>query len=369
MIERIKNIDIFSPYIVVFAILVFLGMGYFGSFNYRFDSPLSIEAILIILYSVLIFIIGVLIIGKFFVFKKSNISQFNFTLSISKLLNEKLLVFLVLIALSLQIINLIYLGGIPLFNSILKANATTNLWRISYILFLPSINILIAKYYNKKYFLLILFALLLYTLNGYRTSIIAILISLFITFYYLGNLNRKIAIIFIVLMGGLGLAIGFIASQSIVGQNWMLNPLELVFYRAGFTLKVFDNIVPLAGSTGGHILAMVFSSGSPRTFIGEYVLHYHALITSTLFGPVYLDFGLIGLTIQMFFFGSFLKLIYMIQKNIKGLAIGIYAIILAHILIWIETGPTDIMIWFFLLLGCILIVFNKDKIQFKGINS
>ena len=358
---KIKNIDIFSPYIVVVAILIFLTMGYIGSFNYRFESPLSNEAVLLVLYSCLVFLVGVFFTTKFFKFKKTNKPN-NF---LDKIITKKILIALILIAFLLQIINLYFLGGIPLFSSILKANATTNYWRVSYLLFLVSINILIAKFYNKKYFILILIGLALFTLNGYRTSIMGILISLFVTFFYIGKINRKLFILFIVLISTLGLAIGFITSQSIVNQEWMLNPLELVFHRAAFTLKVFDYIIPLAGSTSGYILSMVFSSGSPRTFIGEYVLHYHSLITSTLFGPVFLDFGVIGLSIQMLFFGIFLKLIHIIQKNINGLAIGIYSIILAHTLIWIETGPTDLMIWLLFVLGFILVIFNYKNIEFS----
>ena len=158
------------------------------------------------------------------------------------------------------------------------------------------------------------------------------------------------------------MAIGYIASQSIATQHWTLNPLELVFYRAAFTLEVFEKIIPLGASTHGNILSMIFSSGSPRTFIGEYVLHYTVCLTSTLFGPVYLDFGLIGLTIQMLVMGIFLELIYKLKK---GIGVGIYSIILIHTLIWIETGPTDIMIWFLYLLGLILIAinFNYTKIN------
>ena len=143
----------------------------------------------------------------------------------------------------------------------------------------------------------------------------------------------------------------------------MLNPIELIFYRAGFTLEVFQRILRLGGTTNGHILSMIFSSGSPRTFIGNYVLTDNVCLTSTLFGPVYLDFGLIGLTIQMAFLGAFLKLINKIAKAEKGIAIGIYSIILVHTLIWIETGPTDIMIWIFFLLGVILIALNYRNIK------
>jgi uncharacterized membrane protein len=103
---------------------------------------------------------------------------------------------------------------------------------------------------------------------------------------------------------------------------------------------------------------MIFSSGSPRTFIGEYVLHYNVCLTSTLFGPVMLDFGYIGLTIQMLFMGAFLGAIHKIKN---GAGIGIYAFILTHTIIWIETGPTDIMIWFLYLIGLIYIILSFYK--------
>ena len=38
--------DFFNPLIIVAAILVFLTMGYIGSFNYRFEDPLNINVIL-----------------------------------------------------------------------------------------------------------------------------------------------------------------------------------------------------------------------------------------------------------------------------------------------------------------------------------
>jgi uncharacterized membrane protein len=84
-------------------------------------------------------------------------------------------------------------------------------------------------------------------------------------------------------------------------------------------------------------------------------------LTSTLFGPVYLDFGLIGLTIQMAFMGVFLGLVHKLKK---GIGVGIYSIILTHTLIWIETGPTDIMIWFLYLIGVVLCPFSEKIIIF-----
>jgi uncharacterized membrane protein len=83
-------------------------------------------------------------------------------------------------------------------------------------------------------------------------------------------------------------------------------------------------------------------------------------LTSTIFGPAYLDFGLIGLAIQMLFMGAFLETVHKLKK---GMGAGIYSIILTHTLIWIETGPTDIMIWFLYLIGFVLIIINFNHIK------
>ena len=347
-----KKYDYFNPLIVVVAILLFLVMGYIGSFNYRFADPLDSEVILTVIFACIIFSTGYLLV------------KYKISLKINEIdiLSEKLLLIFTIIALILQSINLVLLGGIPLFNSTLKANATTNIWRIAYPLFLIMINFLLAKYYNKKYLILVLTGALIFALNGYRTSVLGILGSSFITLYYLDKISKKFAVIFIsIIIIGLML-IGYIASQSIANQHWTLNPLELIFYRAGFTLEVFERILPLSGTTHAKILSMIFSSGSPRTFIGEYVLHDNVCLTSTLFGPVMLDFGYIGLTVQMLFMGVFLGLI---DKVKKGVGIGIYSIILTHTVIWIETGPTDIMIWFLYLIGFIyLIISLKSSVKY-----
>ena len=348
---KIEKIDFFQPFIIVVAIVAFLAMGYVGSFNYRFENPLNTEVMLTVLFSCLIFTAGIIAVK--YKINVENTKELTF-------LSERLLLILVIIALILQILNMVLLDGIPLFDSVLKSKATTNIWRIAYPLFLIMSNLLLAKYYDKKYLLLVVFGALIFGLNGYRTSVLGILGSTFITLYYLKKISRKLGIIFIgtILIGILG--VGYIASQSIANQHWTLNPVELIFYRAAFTLEVFEKIIPLGRTTNGHILSMIFSSGSPRTFIGNYVLHYDVCLTSTLFGPVYLDFGLIGLTIQMLFMGTFLQLVHKLKE---GIGVGIYSIIITHTLIWIETGPTDIMIWFLYLLGLVLIIINFNYIK------
>ena len=333
-----NKITIFHPLILPVAFLIFLTMGYIGSFNYRFTDPLNIKVISTVILACVVFTAGILITKIDFKDKKIDF------------LNEKLLLILLAVGLLLQSLNLVLLGGIPLFSSTLKSSATTNLWRIAYPLVLITLNLLLAKFYQRKYILLIILCGVIFTLNGYRTSVLGILGSSFITLYLKNKISNKVSVILVILIASLIVIVGYIASQSIATQHWTLNPLELIFYRAAFTLEVLEKIIPLNGSTHGHILSMIFSSGSPRTFIGNYVLHYNVCLTSTLIGPILLDFGYIGLIIQMFFMGVFLKLMYK-TKNI-----GLYSIILTHSLIWIETGPTDIMIWFLYLIGLIYII-------------
>ena len=336
---------IFNPLIIVFATIIFLIMGYVGSFNYRFENPVNNQVILTVIFSIVVFSIGYLITTKF------NLKNKNIVI-----LNEKSILIITIIALILQCINLILLGGIPLLDSTLKSNATTNIWRVAYPLFLIFLNILLYKHYNRKYLLLIILGGFIFGLNGYRTSVLGILGSSFITLSFLEKITEKMIAVFILIIITGVLSMGYIASQSIANQTWTLNPVELIFYRAAFTLEVLEKIIPLHTTTNGHILSMIFSSGSPRTFIGEYVLHYTVCLTSTIFGPVLLDFGYVGLTLQMLIISTFLGFLYKLKSQI-----WIYSIILIHTIIWIETGPTDIMIWFFYFIGLIILFLNKYK--------
>ena len=160
---NLKRIDFFNPLIIVAAILVFLAMGYIGSFNYRFEDPLNLEVILTIFFSCPVFAVGAIAVKyKIEIAERKEID----------FLSEKILVALVVIALLLQALNLVLIGGIPLFNSVLKSNATTNIWRIAYPLFLIMINILLAKHYDRKYLMLVVLGALVFGLNGYRTSVL-----------------------------------------------------------------------------------------------------------------------------------------------------------------------------------------------------
>ena len=274
--------------------------------------------------------------------------------------NELILVGLVSLGILLQIINIALLGGIPLFSATLKAKAATKIWLISYIIFLPSINVLLAKYNRKSHYLLLLIGLVLFALTGYRTTPIAIMLSALITLYYTRDVDVKYIILAILAIAVVLLAVGFIAVQAISWQHWSLNPIELVSYRAAFTLNVLSKAIENQFTTMGNLfyttLTGFFTHSDARVLVGQATIGRVHSITSTIFGPALLDFGIVGMLIQMFLIGLILKTLHSIQNHSKSIFTAFYGILLAQTIIWIETGPTDVVVWLFYLIGIFLII-------------
>ena len=363
------NFDLFNPLIVVVMTILFLiiamPMWYFYQ---ELPSP-NIDLYLYIGLGLLFFIFGVFL-SNYILSKKFKI---NVDYDPRKVLNpeklslsnpyskkEMILVGLVLLGILLQIINIALLGGIPLFSATLKAKAATKIWLISYIIFLPSINVLLARYNRKSHYLLLLIGLVLFALTGYRTTPIAIMLSALITLYYTRDVDVKYIILAILAIAVVLLAVGFIAVQAISWQHWSLNPIELVSYRAAFTLNILSKAIENQFATMGNLfyatLTGFFTHSDARVLVGQATLGQVHSITSTIFGPALLDFGIVGMLIQMFLLGIILKTLHSIQNYKKEVFTAFYGILLAQTIIWIETGPTDVVVWLFYLIGIFLII-------------
>ena len=363
------NFDLFNPLIVVVMTILFLiiamPMWYFYQ---ELPSP-NIDLYLYIGLGLLFFIFGVFL-SNYILSKKFKI---NVDYDPRKVLNpeklslsnpyskkEMILVGLVLLGILLQIINIALLGGIPLFSATLKAKAATKIWLISYIIFLPSINVLLAGYNRKSHYLLLLIGLVLFALTGYRTTPIAIMLSALITLYYTRDVDVKYIILAILAIAVVLLAVGFIAVQAISWQHWSLNPIELVSYRAAFTLNILSKAIENQFATMGNLfyatLTGFFTHSDARVLVGQATLGQVHSITSTIFGPALLDFGIVGMLIQMLLLGFILKTLHSIQNYKKEIFTAFYGILLAQTIIWIETGPTDVVVWLFYLIGIFLII-------------
>ncbi|WP_407375397.1 oligosaccharide repeat unit polymerase family protein [Methanobrevibacter sp.] len=353
-----KKYDIFSPMVFVLLVIVYLIVSQVA-FHYHLNRLVGVDlyTIGVIFLGLAFFILGIVLSNYFLKNKEITLKSEK----VDKIFSERLVLSLVIIGILLQVVNLIYLGGIPLFSGYLKARAATRIWLLSYLIFLPSINILLAKYDNKKYYLLFILGLLLFVSTGYRTTAMAIVISVLITLYYTKDLPWKYLILSIIAIFILLVAVGFIAVKSIEWQTWRSTPIELLFYRAGYTLQVLDHAAFMQGSTHGQLLYNTlmgfFKSSDPRVIVGSTTLGYAHSTTSTIFGPALLDFGLIAMLVQMTILGIVINLIYKVQTNVKSIFIGLYAILMAHLIIWIETGPTDLVVILFYLISIILLIY------------
>ena len=364
-----KNFDLFHPLIIVAMVILFLLIAVPMWYFYQKLPAPDLSLYLYIGIGLLSFILGIYL-TKYLLKNKFSSLYSNHTnegINPQKLSlfekyskNELIIVALVSVGILLQIINIVLLGGIPLFSATLKAQAASKIWLLSYIIFLPSINVLLAKYNRKSHYALLLIGLILFALTGYRTTPIAIMLSSLITLYYTRDIDLKYIILAIVAIALMLLAVGFIAVQAISWQHWTLNPIELVSYRAAFTLNILVRAIENQFSTMGALfyatLTGFFTHTDPRVLVGIATLSQDHSITSTIFGPALLDFGIVGMIIQMFFIGFILKLLHSIQNNKKSIFTAFYGILLAQTIIWIETGPTDVVVWLFYLFGIILTI-------------
>jgi oligosaccharide repeat unit polymerase len=356
---NIKKLDIFNPMILVVLVLVYLLFSFIG-FEFHLKELVGINnfTLIVVFLGLIAYIMGIFT-------SKYLLDKHDFRIDESRLqylTSRRTLLGIVILGIVFQIINMIYLGGIPLFSGYLNAKAVTRIWLASYLLFLPSINLLLAKYDDKKYYVLFLIGLLLFVLTGYRTTAMAIVLSVFITVYYTKDLPWKYIILSLASIFVLLMVVGYVAVKSIEWQTWTLNPLELLFYRAGYTLQVLDYAVFMQHSTNGQLLYNTlmgfFKSTDPRVIVGSTTLGYAHSTTSTIFGPALLDFGLWAMLVQMFILGVLLKIFYNVQREYNGIFIALYAMLLAHTIIWIETGPTDLVIYLFFVLSIIMVAYS-----------
>lgn len=354
-----KKIDIFSPLVLVLLVIIYLIFSQIA-FQYHLKElvGININTIYIIFLGLLLYVGGICLSDYMLKNREFSVNESK----LDKIFSEKVVLSFVILGILLQVVNLLYLGGIPLFSGYLKAHAATRIWLVSYLVFLPSVNILLARYDNKKYYVLFFIGLILFVFTGYRTTVMAIVISMLITVYYTRDLKWKYLILAILAIFVLLLIVGYVAVKSIEWQTWTLSPLELLFYRAGYTLQVLDKAVLLQGSTHGQLiyntLMGFFKSTDPRVIVGSTTLGYAHSTTSMIFGPALLDFGLYAMLIQMFLLGVIMNFIYKIQKSLKNIFVALYAILLAHVFIWIETGPTDLVVLLFFLITLIIIFYS-----------
>ena len=348
--------DLFSPSIFIFVYISFIFVGLFFKEEY-ITYNLNFMMIFYVLFGLSCFYIGTKInlkVNKIYILIMIFILLFYYSFvlySYLAFLIVPVLFFVLrldfkkysnlfyLLGMVLLISNLIYIKDIPLFNPDVKRKALTIIFVCGYSLFYIGFNFQTLKKFKPELFILGFFVLFLY---GYRTYILILILSTIIVLYYKKEIRTNLWIF--------GLAIVVFFAYNIIflhftSQRWKLDFLDLVFYRISYTVYVLNRIVEISGFSGYcHDLWLHPITGN---IVGKIILGYDHNTTSTILGPLILDFGIFEVSL-MIFFGSVLGTIRKRIDNLKK-AIPYYSILLSITLLCVEISPVPLIIFPYLI--------------------
>ena len=204
----------------------------------------------------------------------------------------------------------------------------------------------------------------------YRTPIIAILLMMIIIAYY-GEILSVWEVILGALIGVFAImGIGYLRSLNELAISSNTSMFSTLENRANFTMHVLNLLNQISGNFGilhGKMIAssMPGSDLGRRMLVGKLIAwRTEVTVTPTLLGQMIVDFGKIGVALEMCLLGFILGTGYKIIKITKDtFYIAIYSLILTYSILGVETGILDIQIlfYFFIISFIYLAVILKGK--------
>ena len=364
-----KNIilkkHIFNPLIVLFLFALFLLLS--------LNKP-SISLTITLLIGFIAFFIGSAILPKYLIKDSVNIIQFKrkdiYSIGFC----------LILISIVFFFISVTSVGGIPLLKPsiryLLKPALTMPVFLI-----IPG-TCMVASVYLKDFqdkkitrsqarfrFLLLLgidcaFLLLL----GYRTPLLASFLIIIIIGFY-GNIVSLWEVVIGALIGvGAIVGIGYFRSLGEMTITSSTSPIYSLQSRADFTLHVLNLLDFIGGNFGithGKLLASSIpgSDLGPRMMVGKLIAwRTEVTVTPTLIGQMVVDFGKVGVFVEMCLLGLILGVGFKIMQITKNyFYIGIYSLILTYTILGIETGILDIQVLLYFAIAILIYLINVKK--------
>ena len=356
---------IFNPLIVLFLFALFLLLS--------LNKP-SISLTITLLIGFIAFFIGSAILPKYLIKDSVNIIQFKrkdiYSIGFC----------LILISIVFFFISVASVGGIPLlkpsFRYLLKPALTMPVFLI-----IPG-TCMVASVYLKDFqdkkitrsqarfrFLLLLaidcaFLLLL----GYRTPLLATFLIIIIIGFY-GNIVSLWEVVIGALIGiGAIIGIGYFRSLGEMTITSSTSPIYSLQSRADFTLHVLNLLDFIGGNFGithGKLLASSIpgSDLGPRMMVGKLIAwRTEVTVTPTLIGQMVVDFGKVGVFVEMCLLGLILGVGFKIMQITKNyFYIGIYSLILTYTILGIETGILDIQVLLYFAIAILIYLINVKK--------
>ncbi len=375
--SKILKEEIFSPLIVLVTFTLFLLLA---------TDPISRDLQIVLIIAFVSFFIGSIIFPRFILNNQNE--EFNKPDKKNKipLFDTKdiysLGFCLTLIGIIFLFISIASVGGLPILKSSLRYSLKP-IFTMPVFLVIPGIG-LIASHRLNQYkngeisriqvrfrFLVLTFIGIITVLTlEYRTPIIAILLMMIIIAYY-GEILSIWEVILGALIGVCAImGIGYLRSLNELAISANTSIFSTLETRANFTMHVLNLLNQISGNFGllhGKMIAssMPGSPLGPRMLVGKLIAwRTEVTVTPTLIGQMLVDFGKIGVAIEMCLLGFILGTGYKIIKITKdSFYIAIYSLILTYSILGVETGILDIQIlfYFFIISFIYLAAILKDK--------
>ena len=363
--NRILKNHIFNPLIVLFIFAIFLLLAL---------NSVSTSLAITLMLAFAGFFIGSAVIPRYFLNDTRNILEFKrrdmYSIGFC----------LILISIVFFFVSIASVGGIPLLKPSIR-------YLLKPILTMPVFLIipgtcLVASSYLKDYqdekitrsqarfrfiFLLAMDCALLLLL-GYRTPLLAAFLVIIIIGFY-GNIVSLWEVVIGALVGvGAIIGIGYFRSLGELTITSSTSPIYSLQTRADFTLHVLNLLDFIGGNFGvthGHMLASSIpgSDLGPRMMVGKLIAwRTEVTITPTLIGQMVVDFGKVGVFVEMTILGFILGIGFkLMQKTKNYFYIGIYSLILTYTILGVETGLLDIQVLVYFAIAILIYLINIAK--------
>ena len=369
--SRILNGEIFSPIIVLVTLTLFLLLA---------TDPVSRDLQIVFIIAYISFLIGSLIFPRFVLNNQDNENRQ------IPLFNTKdvysIGFCLTLVGILFLFISIASVGGLPILKSSLRYSLKP-IFTMPVFLVIPGIGLIASHYLNQynnneinrsqaRFRFLVLTAIGIITVLTlqYRTPIIAILLMMIIIGYY-GRILSVWEVIVGALIGVCAIiGIGYLRSLNELAISSNTNIFSTLESRANFTMHVLNLLNQISGNFGilhGKMLAssMPGSDLGPRMMVGKLIAwRTEVTVTPTLLGQMLVDFGKVGVAVEMCLLGFLLATGYKIIRITQdAFYISIYSLVLTYSIVGVETGILDIQVlfYFFIISFIYLAVILKDK--------
>ena len=341
--------QIFNPLIVIFLFSIFLLLSL---------TPVTNSLAITLLIGFIAFFIGAAIFPRFLLNKNNHVSvEFDrddmYSIGFC----------LMIVSIMFFFISIATVGGIPILRPSLRY-LLKPAFTMPVFLIIPA-TCLIASVYLKDHqdekitrqqtrfrflLLLVIDCAILLTL-GYRTPLLASFLIIIMIGYF-GNIVSPWEVIVGALIGICAIiGIGYFRSIKELSLTTTTSPIASLQNRADFTLHVLNLLDKIGGTFGllhGRLLASSIpgSDLGPRMLVGKLIAwRTEVTITPTLIGQMVVDFGKVGVAIEMCILGFILGIGFKIMKTTKNyFYIGLYSLILTYSILGIETGILDIQV-------------------------